>query len=161
MKIPYQIRRAEESQTFESCAGFMCQTEPWTRYGLSFADCRKAFEDEGREVYVLETHERIQGFAILQLHGSFKGYIQSLCVRPEFRGQGAGTQLLQFAEARIRKISPNVFICVSDFNTEAARLYFRYGFKKIGELTDFLRPGIAEWLLRKSAGPTIGYQPPV
>lgn len=156
----FRIYLTTDGKILDACAQIMCATSPWTRYGFSREQCRKAFEGEGREVYVLESASSLQGFIILQMQGTFKGYIQTLCVDPASRAKGRGTALLQFAENRIRQVSPNLFICVSDFNTEAARLYFRFGFEKIGELRDFLKPGIHEWLLRKSAGPVAGYVPP-
>jgi ribosomal-protein-alanine N-acetyltransferase len=68
-----------------------------------------------------------------------------------------GTRLLHFCEERIRKISPNIFICVSSFNKGAMKLYYEYGFKLVGELNDFVREGFTELLLRKTYGPIVGY----
>ena len=65
--------------------------------------------------------------------------------------------MLQFCERRILAISPNVFICVSSFNKGAIKLYYETGFKLVGELTDFIKEGFTELLLRKSAGPILGY----
>jgi ribosomal-protein-alanine N-acetyltransferase len=62
---------------------------------------------------------------------------------------GFGKMLLQFCEERILKISPNIFICVSSFNEGAIRLYNEFGFKPVGELDN---------LLRKTAGPMVGYR---
>jgi ribosomal protein S18 acetylase RimI-like enzyme len=66
-----------------------------------------------------------------------------------------GKQLLAFCEQRILQHSPNVFICVSTFNTRALRLYEMSGFTPVGKLTDFVKPGYDEWLLRKTVGPTL------
>ena len=99
------------------------------------------------------------GFIILYLHGPFRGYIQTVCLRPEWRGRGVGSALVQWAEARIFRESPNVFMCVSDFNGEALRLYQRLGYEVIGELKDFLVRGRAEILLRKSRGPWGDFRP--
>jgi ribosomal protein S18 acetylase RimI-like enzyme len=83
-----------------------------------------------------------------------------LCVRQDARGQGIGTQLLQFCEAKIQTISPNIFICVSAFNKSALQLYLRVGFEIVGELPNFVKQGFTEILLRKTTGPVLGYQPP-
>jgi ribosomal protein S18 acetylase RimI-like enzyme len=138
----------------------MFKTDPWITLGMDQARCRSAFDGECKEVYVLKEGDAIAGFAILQVCGSFKGYIQTLCVDEAWRGQGLGTRLLEFCEQRILKISPNIFICVSSFNTSAIKLYERFGFKLVGELKDFVKAGFSELLLRKTFGPMVGYQPP-
>ena len=61
--------------------------------------------------------------------------------------------LVIFAEQRILKESPNVFMCVSSFNHGARRLYERQGYKMVGELTDYIVEGYSEILLRKTRGP--------
>jgi ribosomal protein S18 acetylase RimI-like enzyme len=65
--------------------------------------------------------------------------------------------LLEFAEQRILKESPNVFMCVSSFNHGARRLYERQGYKVVGELTDYIVEGYSEILLRKTRGPLTGF----
>jgi ribosomal protein S18 acetylase RimI-like enzyme len=66
---------------------------------------------------------------------------------------GLGSRLLEFAEERIRRVSPNIFMCVSSFNVGARRLYERHGYRVVGELTDYLVQGHSEILLRKTFGP--------
>jgi ribosomal protein S18 acetylase RimI-like enzyme len=53
------------------------------------------------------------------LTGAFVGYIQTVCVAPAERSHGLGTELIRFAEERIFRRFPNVFMCVSSFNTRA------------------------------------------
>ena len=84
--------------------------------------------------------------------GAFVGYIQTVCVDPDRRGQGLGSRLVEFAEQRILEGSPNVFMCVSSFNLGARRLYERLGYKVVGELTDYIVQGHSEILLRKTLG---------
>jgi ribosomal protein S18 acetylase RimI-like enzyme len=159
-KTSLQIFNTTDKDLFQHCALIMSQTDPWVRYGMDSGLCLKSFDGEGKEIYCLEMEGRLEGFAIIQLAGTFRGYIQTLCVNGERRGMGLGTKLLEFCQERILKISPNLFICVSDFNQEALKLYERFGFRKIGELPDFLRPGLTEILLRKTYGPVIGWRAP-
>jgi len=109
--------------------------------------------DPGRERYVAYSGEHLAGFLILNLQGAFVGYLQTICIAPDFRGMGLGTALIAFAEERIFREHPNVFMCVSSFNHAAQRLYKRLGYSTIGQLTDYLLPGYSELLLRKSRGP--------
>ena len=61
--------------------------------------------------------------------------------------------LMGFAEERILRQSPNVFLCVSAFNRRAQKFYERLGYQRVGELPDFLVQGQAEILMRKTRGP--------
>jgi ribosomal protein S18 acetylase RimI-like enzyme len=97
--------------------------------------------------------EEIAGFTILVMHGALVGYIQSICVAPEWRNMGIGSKLMAFAETRIFSEAPNAFIMVSSFNPDAERLYHQLGFETIGELKDYIIAGHSEYLLRKTLGP--------
>ncbi|HJR16822.1 MAG TPA: GNAT family N-acetyltransferase [Gemmatimonadales bacterium] len=89
--------------------------------------------------------------------GAFVGYIQTVCIDPGRRGKGLGSRLVQFAERRILRESPNIFMCVSSFNLSARRLYLRLGYRVVGELDDFIVQGHSELLLRKTVGPLTGF----
>ena len=131
----------------------MVGSEPWKTLKREFEECLTAFSGIHKEVYVVTEKHTIVGFAILQMAGTFKGYIQSILVTEGYRGRGIGTQLLNFCENRILQVSPNIFMCVSSFNTDAARLYKRLGYETVGELRNFIIDGHSEILLRKTIGP--------
>ena len=94
-----------------------------------------------------------RGFIILVLHGAFVGYIQTICVVEHERGRGIGARLVDHAEKRIFRDSPNVFLCVSSFNPRARALYEKLGYQLIGELKDYLLAGHSELLFRKTIAP--------
>jgi ribosomal protein S18 acetylase RimI-like enzyme len=146
------IEQTSNPDDFAACATIMAQTDPWLMLGMDYGTCLKAFEGTFREVFVLKKETELIGFVIMQPLGSFKGYIQTLAVSEAYRGHGYGTLLLQFCEDRILKYSPNIFICVSVFNTGALELYRRFGFELIGEIPDFIKMGFTELLLRKTVG---------
>jgi ribosomal protein S18 acetylase RimI-like enzyme len=136
----------------------MASSDPWRRLGRTLEESYRILRDPSREVYVAlesasDTEPRVAGFTILVMQGAFIGYIQSVAVRPERRGRGLGTALIEFAERRILRATPNVFICVSSFNPAARRLYERLGYTVVGELTDYIVRGHSEILLRKTTGP--------
>jgi len=152
----YTIIQTKDRTHIESCARMMSATDPWLRYGMDYEQCLKSFEGDFREIYILQIRESVIAFAVLQMLGTFKGYIQTLCVDEKFRGQGHGTKLLQFCEERILKVSRNIFICVSEFNHGAIKIYEGFGFELVGSLHDFLKQGFSELLYRKTVGPIIG-----
>lgn len=147
------IRRPAGEPELATCARMMAESEPWITLGRTLEASIANLRDPGKEVYVMEDQGQISGFVVLDLRGPFPGYIQSVCVRPDARGHGHGTRLIAWAEERIFRESPNVFMCVSTFNPDARRLYERLGYVAVGELSDYVVPGHGEILLRKSLGP--------
>jgi len=149
------IRRLETREEAEACARMMAGTDPWITLRLGYDACLRVVLDETRERYVAHEGDRLAGILILNVKGAFVGYIQTVCAAPELRGTGVGTALVAFAEERIFRDHRNVFICVSDFNPGARRLYERLGYRLVGELTDYVVAGHSELLLRKTRGPLV------
>jgi ribosomal protein S18 acetylase RimI-like enzyme len=149
------IELTKDPMDFAYCAQMMTRTNPWITLQMDYDQCIMAFNGNEKEVYVVKNEVDIAGFVILQIGGTFKGYIQTVCVGEDYRGKGIGRKLLHFCEEHILKISPNLFICVSSFNTGAIHLYEEFGFKRVGELEDFVKQGFTEILFRKTFGPII------
>jgi ribosomal protein S18 acetylase RimI-like enzyme len=149
------IRPLQTREEAEACARTMAQTEPWITLGRDYEACLRVVLDETRERYVALDGATLAGFVILNLKGAFVGYIQTVCAAPLYRGRGTGSALVAFAEERIFRDHRNVFLCVSDFNPGARRLYERLGYRLVGELTDYLVAGRSELLLRKTRGPLV------
>ena len=140
-KINETIEKTTNQEDFDYCALMMSKSDPWITLEMGFDLCKQAFTGVSKEVYIIKHSGEIAGFVILQMEGTFKGYIQTICIVENYRGNGLGHKLLNFCEEYILKISPNIFICVSSFNTDALRLYSNFGFKIIGELNNFVKEG--------------------
>jgi len=151
------ISRLEAKSDAESCAHLMATSEPWLTLERTYDASLRIVQDPTREVYVARDEEGLAGFLILCMTGAFVGFIQTVLVHPDRRGQGIGSRLLEFAEQRILRESPNIFMCVSSFNHGARRLYERQGYKVVGELTNYIVEGYSEILLRKTRGPLAGF----
>jgi ribosomal protein S18 acetylase RimI-like enzyme len=139
-------------------AGLMAASDPWRTLGRGVEPCLALLKDGSKERYAAFKGDAFMGLLILNLRGVFVGYLQTVFVAPQARGSGVGTALVAFAEQRIFNDHPNVFLCVSAFNTGAQRLYDRLGYARVGELTDFLSAGQSELLLRKTRGPIGSYR---
>jgi ribosomal protein S18 acetylase RimI-like enzyme len=150
------IRPLGVADEARACATIMATSEPWITLERDFDASLAAVSDPNRETYVAVEDSEVVGFITLNMRGAFVGYIQSVGVRPERRGSGVGHRLIAFAEERILRETPNVFICVSSFNPRARALYERLGYETVGELKDFIVRGHSEWLLRKTTGPLTG-----
>jgi ribosomal-protein-alanine N-acetyltransferase len=155
------IERLESEAEAQACARLMASSEPWITLGRSYEDSLNMVRDPTREVYLARDDAGLAGFLILCMTGAFVGYIQTICIQPDRRGQGLGSRLVQFAENRILEESPNVFMCVSSFNHAARRLYERLGYQVVGELSNYIVEGYSEILLRKSRGPLARFPPKV
>ena len=150
---PPTIRPLIAATEAEACAAFMAASEPWLTLRRGPAACLQLLQEPSLERYAARVDDQLAGVLVLNLHGAFVGYLQTLCVAPDFRGRGVGSALIAFAEDRIFRDHPNVFLCVSAFNHAAQRLYERLGYVVIGELRDYVVAGQSELLLRKSIGP--------
>jgi [ribosomal protein S18]-alanine N-acetyltransferase len=155
------IEPASDPDDFAACARMMVETDPWITLDIDYDQCLKAFEGPFKEVFVLKLKAEPLGFVIMQTQGTFKGYIQTLCISRDHRGTGYGTRLLMFCQNQILQYSPNIFICVSSFNKGAIRLYTKFGFELVGELKDFVKLGFNELLMRKTFGAIADFKAPI
>lgn len=147
------IRALATDAEARACAEIMSSNDPWRRLGRTYEMSYTMLRDPAREVYVALDGDAVAGFAIVIMQGAFAGYIQTVAVRPEWQGRGLGSAIIAFAEQRIFRDEPNVFICVSSFNPDARRLYERLGYQLVGELPDYVIRGHSEILFRKTTGP--------
>lgn len=154
-----EIRRTINEQEIDACALLMSQSEPFATLKLDYTKCRAGMNGDYREIYIAGINNEFAGFVVLTLAGVLRGYIQTLCIQPQFRGQGIGTALIKFSEERLTKEFPNVFICVSSFNLGAQKLYYSLGYEKIGELKDHLIAGSDEYILRKHTCAAADFKP--
>ncbi len=147
------IRKPGNEEEIVKCAELMSGSEPWKTLQRSFQDSLKHLNDPDKEVYVSIYDEEFAGFMIIQMKGSFTGYLQTIGIKQELRSRGIGKKMIDYAEQRILKDSPNVFLCVSSFNDRAKRLYMKLGYSVIGEIKDYIVEGHSEILMRKTIAP--------
>ena len=154
-----EIKKITSESEIDACALLMSESEPFVTLKLDYEKCRLGMKRDYNEVYAAKVNDEFAGFVVLMLAGVLRGYIQTICIKPNYRGQGIGTALLKFSEDRLAKEFPNVFICVSSFNEGAQKLYYSLGFEKIGELTNHSIHGADEYILRKQICPIVDFKP--
>ncbi|HKT33317.1 MAG TPA: GNAT family N-acetyltransferase [Nitrospira sp.] len=139
----------------ESVIRLLADSDPWKTLGYDDKDWSRIFcpVPQARETFVAQTDGRITGIAIVREKFLLGDYLELLGVAGWARHQGAGKQLLAHVESLVFARTKNLFACVSDFNTGARDFYRKQGFQEIGPMPNFLIPGSAEILLRKTAGP--------
>jgi [ribosomal protein S18]-alanine N-acetyltransferase len=149
----FEIRPMRLPEEAEVAATMLVTSEPWITLRRDREAVLKILLDPSREIHSAVTGDEVIGVLILHLTGLLNGYLQTVAVREDWRDRGVGTRLIQFAEERIFRQSPNVFLCVSSFNVRAHQLYVRLGYEQVGELKDYSVRGHHEHLLRKTQGP--------
>jgi ribosomal protein S18 acetylase RimI-like enzyme len=133
----------------EWAAHLIVSMEPWKTFRLRPAAARAAQSRPGNELFIAHHTRGPVGFILLNAHGLASApYIKSIAVAPQQQRKGIGTKLLQFAERKFRK-RRFVYLCVSEFNGEARRLYERLGYAVVAELKDHAMEGHSELLMRK------------
>jgi ribosomal protein S18 acetylase RimI-like enzyme len=157
--IDLAIRPLRTTDEAQQCALMMALDEPWKTLQRDYTLLLGTVSDPTKEVFVAYANDKLCGCVIIEMHGAFVGYVKSICVGPDWRGMGIGTALIQSAEQRIFRETPNVFLCVSSFNVRARQFYERLGYVVIGELHDYVVAGHAEVLLRKTIGPLVAITP--
>jgi len=161
------VRRLRSSDV-ESCARIVAGDPLWQRYGLTLSRARRVLRQalaqaaKGTtaaravgEIAVARAAGRPVGFVWFRREGTFhhSGYVRWIAVAPAARGRGVGERLMRYAEERILRRGPNVFLTVSDFNRRAQAFYRKLGYTEVGALSDYIVPGIAERLYRKTRAP--------
>ncbi len=155
----FLIKPLNKKSEAEECARITASSEPWKTLGIGYEDSLKFFDEPLHEFYVAITGGKVIGYVAIQIAGAFTGYIRRIAVHSDWRGKGIGSQLMQFSENRIFTEKPNVFLCVSSFNTRAQELYKKLGYEVIGEIKDYVAAGYSEILMRKTKGPILTYKP--
>ncbi|HTB83954.1 MAG TPA: N-acetyltransferase [Candidatus Sulfotelmatobacter sp.] len=154
------IRPLRDENEARACTARLVEFGPWQVIGIPAEKIFRDLTNPEREVFVAALGPNPAGVLILHLGGSFDGYIQLLAVFPEFQGRGLGESVMRFAEGKIFQRSKNVFLSVSSFNHRAQKFYERLGYRKTGELENFLVAGMTEILMRKTRGPLLEFSAP-
>lgn len=150
-----KIDRVEHASEKAACAELLAASEPWTTLGMSSEYLVDTLNDPLNEVFAARIDGEIVGTMVVQTRGAFKGYLKSIAVKPELRGRLLGKWMMSYLEEQIFATSPNLFLCVSSFNTRAHNFYLKLGYEQVGVLTDYLVKGHHEILMRKSTGPIL------
>jgi ribosomal protein S18 acetylase RimI-like enzyme len=150
--------RPMHSDDREAVVHLLGESDPWTTLGYTTEDWHRIFGPipQGRDSYVIESDGRVAGIAIVREKFLLGDYLELLGVARWARGTGLGGRLLGHIESVVFGRTKNLFACVSDFNAVARAFYQKQGYQEIGPMPNFLIPGSAEILLRKTTGPARG-----
>ena len=134
----------------------LANSEPWITLGMDMDQVMMNLNNTLNEVFAVYIKDEIIGTIVIQTKGAFTGYLKSIAVKPDFRGNNLGEFMMEFVEDYILSKSQNVFLCVSSFNTKAQKFYLKLGYEIIGTLKNYIVEGHDEILMRKTTGPIRG-----
>ena len=145
-----RVRRAELSDLDDLVA---LENSTFDSDLLSRAQYRRHLDSDTALVLVASAnHRRFLGTAVVFFRkGSRVARLYSIASKPEARGKGVGTALLDavVAAARQRRCLA-VRLEVRDDNANAVRLYERHGYKHIGHYPHYYQDGSHAWRYEKA-----------
>ena len=136
-------------------ATWMVQTPLWQRYSLTVDRACKNFEKGLAQKDILLVADVGTdagcGFAWCLPQGGFgrSMYLRLIGVRQDAARGGIGSALLGAAEQTALAVSREMFLPVSDFNSDAQRFYQRHGYRQIGAIPGYVLPDVTELLYWK------------
>ena len=147
--------RPMEPMDRDAVVRLLAESDPWKRLGYTQEDWGRIFcpTPQGRESFVVDTEGAVAAIVIIRQKFLLGDYLELLGVATWARGKGIGKELLAHVESLVFRSTKNLFACVSDFNKDARDFYKKQGYQEVGPMPNFLIPGSAEILLRKTAGP--------
>ncbi len=146
--------RAIQKEDIPALAQMMAATALWQRYNVTEESAAQRLQgglDQGATILVAEIDQTPLGFVWYVMNGAFNrsGYIMLIGVEPSARSTGVGRALMREVETILFEKVNDVFLLVSDFNTDAQKFYQRLGYEQVGVIQDYVIEGIDELIFRK------------
>lgn len=104
------------------------------------------------ELYTYSKGGKVIAFMRVDPVGMFSKFplLRCISVNPDYRNLGIGKTLLDYYENLCVGKSTKVFLCVSDFNSKARKLYIESGYTEVGKIKGLYKAGVTEFLLCKT-----------
>ena len=133
-------------------ARWICAAPLWQRYGVIETTILVRLEHGLQKADTLLVSDvdqmkgRACGLAWCIPYGAFgrSTYLRMLGVRENYIGLGIGATLLKQVEQTTTQYTNEIFLLVSDFNTDAQRFYQRHGYSQVGSIPGYVVPNITE-----------------
>lgn len=104
------------------------------------------------ELYSYFKNNQAIAFMRIDPVGMFSKFplLRCLVVNPEFRNMGIGRSLLSYFEELYFENCNRIFLCVSDFNIKAKKLYLESGYMEVGCIPGLYKDDVTEYVLCKT-----------
>jgi ribosomal protein S18 acetylase RimI-like enzyme len=144
------LRRLEKSAG-GALGPILASMDPWrtlgfSPQGLSQYLCRP---DSSLKRFRLVAQEQNIGVVCLRYPWLRGAYIELLAVFAPYQGEGLGREMMAWIVQQTALEADNLWVAVSSFNHRAQRFYQSFGFSQVAVLTDLVKDGYDELLLRR------------
>jgi ribosomal protein S18 acetylase RimI-like enzyme len=131
-------------------ANQLTRLDPWLTLGYRPESLAHYLQraDVSLHKFLVSASGQIVGVVCCRYPWLFGPFLELLAVYPQFQGQGFGREILDWLENPVA--FANIWTTVSAFNISALNFYTKCGFQEAGLLTDLVRAGFDEILLRKT-----------
>lgn len=148
------LSRALSVADAELLSDSFAASEPWLTLGISASGLKNYLlrDDANLYRYTVRINNQVAGVICLRYPWLRGPYIELLGLTAAYRGQGIGTQLLNWAETEARQQNNNLWLVTSSFNQLALAFYVHHGFEQIANIDGLVHPDYDELLLRKCLG---------
>ena len=133
-------------------AAVFAAINPWAAYGYPASALSNFLSDAevGAPRFALQIGEELAGAAVIRTAWLRGPYLQFIGVVPAHQNHGLGSAVLDWMEAEARAAKErNLWVAVSEINSDAQRLYEHHGFTPAAQLDDLVWDGRTEILMRK------------
>lgn len=127
-------------------------SDPWLTLGISEARALQTLTEQPIPgVVALGPENQLLGFVRYEPRGfiNFAGYIRTVAVAPEARGQRVGEALVLHVEELVFQGTHMMFLFCSTFNTRGHAFYERLGYTRVGTVDGLVVPEHGEVLFVK------------
>ncbi len=125
--------------------------DPWRRLGFTAGDMTRYLvrDDAGLDRFLISVDGAPAGALCLRFPWLRGAYIELVGLAPRVRGAGVGAAILAWMTDEIADRAGNLWATVSAFNAGARRFYAAHGFAEVATLSDLVRGGEDDILVRK------------
>ena len=126
--------------------------EPWKTLNSSSKGLIDGFlyQDSATNTYSVIHESEAVGIISVRYPWLVGPYLGFLGLIPSSQGKGLGKVLMAWLEEKAKvHTARNIFICVSDFNSQAYEFYKACGYSKVANLDGLIVDNHGEFLLRK------------
>jgi ribosomal protein S18 acetylase RimI-like enzyme len=138
-----------ERRHLPACAELVGRLPLFEQYGFAPAAAHRLLEaalaNERAVVLCAEQGPVLCGFAWFVRRGGFdrSGYLRLIAVDSDQQGKGAGRALVGELERR-HLGEGGILVLTEAGNHSARRFYERLGYRAVGEIPDYVKPGLTE-----------------
>lgn len=135
----------------DAIGAILASIDPWHRNGRTADTMAARFRDPDPGVarFAVMHDGEVVGGAIIRFPVIRGAYLETLGLAASARGLGIGRAIIEWMAREVEDRAPNLWLCVSEWNTAARRFYEAQGFTEVGPLPGLVAEDQAEIFMRK------------